>query len=95
MADLLTIFFSVFAGMFFAAGVAGTAFVFRRRISPATKHLALTAGLWVTSIFLIILFQNIVSKANAQVLMPVLLIVITVIAAANALRLVRQVLKGY
>ena len=95
MADLLTLLFSIFAGVLFAAGVAGTAFVFRRKTSQATKHLALTAGMWVTSIFLIILFQNVVSKANARIVVPVLLIVLTVLAAANGIRLFRRVLKGY
>jgi hypothetical protein len=95
MADLLTILFSLFAGVVFAAAAAGTAFVFRRRISQATTYLAFTAGLWITSIFLIVLFQNLVSKANARTLVPLLLILITLIAVANGIRLIFRVLMGY
>jgi hypothetical protein len=95
MADLLTILFSLFAGVVFAAAVTGTAFVFRRRISQATTSLAFTAGLWVTSIFLIVLFQNLVSKANVRTLVPLLLTLITLLAVANGIRLIQRVLKGY
>jgi hypothetical protein len=79
----------------FAAAVTGTAFVFRRRISQATTHLAFTAGLWATSIFLIVLFQNLVSKANARTLVPLLLILVTLLAVANGIRLIQRVLKDY
>ena len=90
VANIFAICFSLFAGAIFGGAVIGTAFFFRQNIDSPTWLLAATAGIWVTSVFVIILFQNLAPPGTARILVPALLILLSIIAIWNSIRMIRR-----
>jgi hypothetical protein len=80
------------AGVVFGLAAAGTTFVFRRHMDSTSWSLAATAAVWVTFLFLMILFQNLLPVGGVRFTLPLLLLPVSVAAIWNGARLIRHML---
>jgi Na+/melibiose symporter-like transporter len=88
---LIVLGFAVLAGTVFSAATAGTIFFFRRRMDAASWIISATAGSWAVAVCVIVLSQGLVSPETANVLVPVLLIVVSIAALWNSVHFLRRI----